>query len=47
MAVADFHEALTSRLTKLDLAVNIWTRPVEIADPTADLGGWDRSALER
>lgn len=33
MAVADFHEALTSRLTKLGLDVDIWDRPVEIQDP--------------
>jgi hypothetical protein len=33
MAVADFHEALMSRLAKLELAVDIWARPVEITDP--------------
>jgi hypothetical protein len=33
MTVADFHKDLTTRLAKLGLAVDIWTLPVEVADP--------------
>src|SRR3546814_18084586 len=35
MSVADFHRQVMAALTELDIAVSIYTRPVEVVEATA------------